>query len=200
MPQRLVVRDLAAARGGEVVISGIGFELGPGDSLVVTGPNGSGKSTLLRVLAGLLPASQGSVRVEGAGEPPHIHYVGHRNAMKTALTVRENLEFWRQFCGHPRLEVEEALARVRLAGIPDLPFGYLSAGQRRRATLARLLLAHRPIWLLDEPTAALDSASRSDLAEIMTAHLDSGGIIVAATHEPLGLARAAQLRLGTRAA
>lgn len=193
---RLVVRDLVARRGGEIILSGIDFALGPGESLVITGPNGCGKSTLLRVLAGLIPPERDCVHVEGGGELPHSHYVGHHNAMKPALTVRENLSFWRGFAEERAASIDEALQRVRLTAVADLPFGYLSAGQRRRVTLARLLISHRPIWLLDEPTAGLDQASRQHFTHLMQAHLSNGGMIVAATHEPLGLDSAAQLQLG----
>ncbi len=189
---RLTADKLSGERGGERVFSGVGFTLEAGGSLVVTGPNGAGKSTLLRVLAGLLPPSSGTAGIEGAGESfPTVaaasHYLGHENAMKTALTVSENLGFWRDFLGEPHLECREALEIVGLGDIGHLPFGYLSTGQRRRASIARLLVSYRPIWLLDEPTAGLDQASEHQFAALMKAHLDDGGIIVAATHQPLGL-------------
>jgi heme exporter protein A len=203
---RLVAEDLEGARGGEPVFSGIGFSLGKGEALVVTGPNGSGKSTLLRVVAGLLPASQGKVRLEGGGEVlPTVasacHYLGHQHAMKTALTVIENLVFWRDFLGGAEdgpagKPAAEALEKVGLGAIGHLPFGYLSAGQKRRAAIARLLVAYRPVWLLDEPTAGLDKASDERFGRLMTAHLESGGIIVAATHQPLALDGATELRMG----
>jgi heme exporter protein A len=208
---RLVAENLCGERGGEPVFSGVGFSLGRGEALVVTGPNGSGKSTLLRVVAGLLPASQGKVRLEGGGEAfPNIasasHYLGHQHAMKTALSVAENLAFWRDFFGGAEdgptasggesLSIAEALDEVGLDAIGLLPFGYLSAGQKRRASIARLLVAYRPVWLLDEPTAGLDRASDERFGRLMTAHLESGGIIVAATHQPLGLEGAVELRMG----
>jgi heme exporter protein A len=197
---RLTADNLCGERGGEPVFSGVGFALGPGGSLVVTGPNGAGKSTLLRVLAGLLPPSSGSVTIEGSGEAfPTVaaasHYLGHENAMKTALTVSENLRFWRDFMGEPHLECGEALEIVGLGDIGHLPFGYLSTGQRRRASIARLLVSYRPIWLLDEPTAGLDSASETQFTALMKAHLDDGGIVVAATHQPLGLEGAQVLEM-----
>lgn len=198
---RLIADDLSGERGGEPVFAGIGFTLEEGRALIVTGPNGSGKSTLLRVVAGLLPAAGGRVALEGGGEAwptpaAACHYLGHANAMKTALTVAENLGFWQAFAGEPRLGVGEALEAVGLAGIGHLPYGYLSTGQRRRASIARLLVSHRPLWLMDEPTAGLDKASEARLAALMNAHCGAGGLIVAATHLPLGLEGARELRMG----
>ncbi|MGC5842362.1 heme ABC exporter ATP-binding protein CcmA [Mesorhizobium abyssinicae] len=197
---RLIAENLGGERGGETVFSGIGFALEKGEVLVVTGPNGAGKSTLLRVIAGLLRAAEGRVQVEGGGEAfPTVaaasHYLGHLNAMKTVLSVAENLRFWRDFCGEPALGVDEALETVGLGGIGHLPFGYLSTGQRRRASIAKLLVSHRPIWLLDEPTAGLDKASEERFAGLMRGHLEEGGIIVAATHLPLGLEGARELQM-----
>ncbi|RWC59294.1 MAG: heme ABC exporter ATP-binding protein CcmA, partial [Mesorhizobium sp.] len=194
---RLIAENLGGERGGDRVFSGIGFALEDGQALVVTGPNGSGKSTLLRVIAGLLPVAEGSVKIDGVmkiedgGEAfPSIasacHYLGHQNAMKPALSVAENLRFWRDFNGDGQLGVEEALETVGLVGIGHLPFGYLSTGQRRRAAIAKLLVSYRPLWLLDEPTAGLDKASEGRFAGLMTRHCEGGGMIVAATHLPLG--------------
>ncbi|MDX8495672.1 heme ABC exporter ATP-binding protein CcmA [Mesorhizobium sp. VK22B] len=198
---RLIAENLGGERSGETVFSGIGFALEKGEALIVTGPNGAGKSTLLRVIAGLLPASDGKVRIEGGGEAfPTVasasHYLGHLNAMKTALSIEENLGFWRAFQGEPGLSVEEALETVGLGGLGHLPFGYLSTGQRRRASIAKLLISRRPIWLLDEPTAGLDKASEERFAGLMRWHLQDGGIVVAATHLPLGLEGAKGLRMG----
>jgi heme exporter protein A len=201
---RLIAENLGGERGGETVFSGIGFAIGTGQALVVTGPNGSGKSTLLRVIAGLLPKAEGDVRIEGGGEPfpsiaSAVHYLGHLNAMKTALSVAENLRFWRDFNGDGQLGVEEALETVGLGGIGHLPFGYLSTGQRRRAAIAKLLVSHRPLWLLDEPTAGLDKASEARFAGLMAKHCAEGGIVVAATHLPLGLDGAKGLVMGEAA-
>ncbi|MBN9222289.1 MAG: heme ABC exporter ATP-binding protein CcmA [Mesorhizobium sp.] len=198
---RLIAENLGGERGGEAVFSGVDFALGKGEALVVTGPNGSGKSTLLRVIAGLLPKAQGRLLLEGGGDAfPSIasacHYLGHQNAMKTALSVTENLRFWRDFNGEARLGVDEALETVGLGGIGHLPFGYLSTGQRRRAAIAKLLVSHRPVWLLDEPTAGLDKASEERFAGLMREHCAGGGMIVAATHLPLGLDGAKALRMG----
>lgn len=189
---RLIAENLSGERGGEAVFDGIGFVLADGEALVVTGPNGSGKSTLLRVIAGLLPHSHGRIAFEGDSEAfPTVasacHYLGHLNAMKSALTVQENLEFWRDFAGDGKLGVSDALEEVGLGGLGHLPFGYLSTGQKRRAAIAKLLISHRPVWLLDEPTSGLDKASDARFAALMQDHCAAGGIVVAATHLPLGL-------------
>ncbi|HTV68035.1 MAG TPA: heme ABC exporter ATP-binding protein CcmA [Rhizobiaceae bacterium] len=200
---RLIAEKLSGERGGEPVFAGVGFSLGPGESLTVTGPNGAGKSTLLRVIAGLLPVASGTIRLDGGGEAwPSVtsacHYLGHQNGMKTALTVAENLRFWREFNGEARLEVEDALHKVALGSIGHLPFGTLSTGQKRRAAIARLLVSHRPVWLLDEPTAGLDASAEAQFAALMKAYLAEGGIIVAATHHALGL-EGARLDMGAMA-
>ncbi|WP_192356471.1 heme ABC exporter ATP-binding protein CcmA [Mesorhizobium mediterraneum] len=197
---RLIAENLGGERGGETIFSGINFALEKGQALIVTGPNGAGKSTLLRVVAGLLPVAAGRLLLEGGGEDfPSVasacHYLGHQNAMKTALSVAENLRFWRDFLGADFLSAEEALETVGLDGIGHLPFGYLSTGQRRRAAIAKLLVSRRPLWLLDEPTAGLDKASEERFAVLLRKHLEDGGIVVAATHLPLGLARAQELRM-----
>lgn len=197
---RLEAENLAGERGGEPVFSGIGFAVEAGGGLVVTGPNGAGKSTLLRVIAGLLPAAGGTLRFEGDGEWATLdgatHYLGHQNAMKPALTVAENLRFWQAFRGGEHLSPGEALDMVGLGDIGHLPFGYLSTGQRRRVSIAKLLVSYRPVWLLDEPTSGLDKASERQFSALMRAHLEDGGLIVAATHIPLGLEGAGELRMG----
>lgn len=198
---RLVADNLAGERGGEPVFDGVSFSLGNGECLIVTGENGSGKSTLLRVVAGLLPASHGVARLEDGGEDwPDImsscHYLGDRNAMKPALTVAENLSFHQQFLGNAFLTIEEALDEVGLPSVAALPFGYLSTGQRRRIAIAALLVSFRPVWLLDEPTAGLDLGSERRFSALMQAHLEDGGIIVAATHVPLGIEGAKELVMG----
>ena len=198
---RLIAENLAGERGGEPVFSDVSFAIGEGEGLVVTGPNGAGKSTLLRIVAGLLPASGGLIRLDGGGEQwPDIasacHYLGHANAMKTALSVDENLHFWQDFAGEPHLPIDEALDMVGLPQIGHLPYGYLSTGQKRRIAIARLLVSYRPVWLLDEPTAGLDKASEGQFAALMRAHLEDGGIILAATHLPLGLEGAKALKMG----
>jgi heme exporter protein A len=198
---RLIAEDLSGERGGQMVFAGVGFALAAGEALTVTGANGSGKSTLLRIVAGLLPHAGGSIRLEGGGEAfPTVasaaHYLGHLNAMKPTLTLTENLAFWREFCGDRELDVEAALETVGLGAIGHLPYGYLSTGQRRRAAIARLLVNRRPVWLLDEPTAGLDAESERQFATLMRSHLATGGMILAATHLPLGLEGAMELRMG----
>lgn len=194
---RLIAENLSGERGGHTVFSGVDISLDEGGALVVTGPNGSGKSTLLRVVAGLLPAAGGSVRLEGGGEAfPTVasgaHYLGHLNAMKPTLSVAENLSFWRDFSGAD-LGVGDALRTVGLEAIAHLPFGYLSTGQKRRAAIARLFVSRRPIWLLDEPTSGLDARSERQFSALMEKHRSGGGIIVAATHLPLGMDGAQEL-------
>lgn len=200
----LTVTGLAARRGDDRIFSGVDFALQGGESLVLTGRNGTGKSTLIRVIAGLLPADAGAVKVEtnGAVIPraaEAMHYLGHRNAMKRELSVEENLAFWKSFMGDfaggTGLDAEAAAAELGLAELLHLPFGYLSAGQQRRMAMAKLLVAWRQIWLLDEPTAALDKQSERLFARIMKAHLARGGIIIAATHQELGLEDAKRLEM-----
>lgn len=195
----LVVEGLSVSRGGRTVIAGIGFRLSSGEALELRGPNGAGKSTLLRSLAGLLPREGGAVRLEGSPEGTGLaeqaHYFGHADGLKSALSASQNLSFAASLLGGVPGGAEDALAGLGLSHVVDLPVAYLSAGQRRRVALARLLVAPRPLWLLDEPTAALDAAAQAILAGLMAQHLSAGGLIVAATHAPLGLAGAAMLRL-----
>jgi heme exporter protein A len=192
---RLVASGLQAARGGAVIVGPLDFTLVAGEALLVTGANGAGKSTLLRTLAGLLPLAGGTVSIEGIdaadGEPVRrlsegAHFLGHRNAMKPALSVRANLSFWQSVLGAPGLSVEASLEAVGLPGVMDMPFAYLSAGQQRRASIARLLAVRRPLWILDEPTAALDAGSQALFAALLAAHVAGGGMAIAATHQPLG--------------
>jgi heme exporter protein A len=197
---RLEVDNLSVSRAGRLVIEDISFCVAPGEAVIVTGPNGAGKTTLLRALAGLLSPTSGRIACFRSNEGEisiYSHFVGHDDALKPALTARENLDFW---AAALRIEVGAspiaALARLGLPRAADIPVGWLSAGQRRRVALARLLVAERPIWILDEPTTALDAASQSVFAGIMADHLSRGGVIVAATHAPLGLGSVRELRLG----
>lgn len=195
--------ELTCVRGERVIFDALNFEVGGGEALVVTGRNGVGKSSLLRILAGLIAPASGTIALEGAGEPEdnvrpaeRAHYLGHRDALKASLTVRENLSFWQDFLGAERDEGMAALALVGLDDIAELPAGFLSAGQRRRLSVARLIAVKRPVWLLDEPSSTLDDAGQAMLATVMNAHLASGGLIVAATHSPLDLAPMRELKLG----
>lgn len=195
---RLSGRGVRCVRGGREVFSGLDFEVSPGEALAVTGPNGSGKTSLLRLIAGLLALAGGSITLEdGDGEltlPEQAHYLGHRDALKPALSVKENLAFWRNFLGGEPFDAAKSLAAVGLDHATYLPAGYLSAGQRRRLSIARLLVVRRQVWLLDEPTNALDTAGQSMFAGLMNDHLAHGGLIIAATHAPLGV-RANELRI-----
>jgi len=195
---RLSVNNLACERGGRRIFEGVSFTLQPGEALVITGRNGAGKSTLLELLAGRLSLSAGAILLEGAGErslSECLHYVGHRDALKGALTARENLDFARDFLGSPALSSREALEAVGLAHAAGLPVAYLSAGQRHRVALARLLVAHRPLWLLDEPTSALDTASQETLRGLLERHRQAGGMIAATTHAPLFLSDPKEIRI-----
>ena len=196
---RLEGTDLVCVRGGRVVFGELDFSLGGGEALLVTGPNGAGKSSLLRMIAGLVQMASGRLRlVDGHADrtiAEQAHYLGHQDALKGALTVAENLDFWSRYLGDPGNQAA-ALEAVGLDGVADLPAAYLSPGQRRRLSIARLLPVPRPIWLLDEPTAALDRAAQATLTDLMRQHLGGGGMILAATHGPIGLDGATELRLG----
>ncbi|TDR87353.1 heme ABC exporter ATP-binding protein CcmA [Enterovirga rhinocerotis] len=198
---RLTVSDLACRRAGRLVLRGVGFSLEAGDALVVTGRNGAGKSTLLALLAGVLRPDAGTIAFEAPGEatlPESVHWLAAKDGLKAQLTARENLLF-ASACLGGGLSADAALARVGLAAGADLPTAYLSSGQRRRLTLARLLASRRPVWLLDEPTNALDSQGQALLADLLREHRADGGIVVAATHLPLALPEARELALGPAA-
>ncbi|MCK1388240.1 heme ABC exporter ATP-binding protein CcmA [Bradyrhizobium sp. 21] len=192
-------RGVICVRGGREVFSGLDFEAGSGEAVAVVGRNGSGKTSLLRMIAGLLIPAGGTIALdEGDAEltlPEQCHYLGHRDALKPALSVAENLSFWADFLGGERSDAAESLATVGLAHATHLPAAFLSAGQRRRLSLARLLTVRRPVWLLDEPTNALDVAGQDMFGGLMRDHLGRGGLIVAATHAPLGI-DSRELRIG----
>ena len=197
---RLVASDLACVRGGRQVFSGVGFAVDAGEALLVTGPNGAGKSSLLRLIAGLVGVAGGGIALDGGdGEltlGEQAHYLGHQDALKSSLSVAENLAFWANVLGDGTARVGTALAVVDLGSLARLPAIYLSAGQRRRLSIARLIAIARPIWLLDEPTSGLDASGQTMLADLMRAHLAGGGLVLAATHGPIGLDGAKELRLG----
>ena len=199
---RLRVWDLTVERGGRPLIAGLSFEAGEGSALIVTGPNGAGKTSLLRALAGFLPIESGGFALDGADAERTVgeqaHYLGHADGVKSTLTAGENLAFAAAMLGgdSSRAAQVAALAALGLAHAIDFPARLLSAGQKRRTALARLLVAKRPLWLLDEPMTALDVAAQAALAAIMRGHLEGGGILVAAAHGPLGLDGAQELRLG----
>jgi len=203
---QLSAENLVLQRGQRTLIEHLSFTVTAGEVLLLTGPNGAGKTTLLRSIAGFLTPAAGKIALSGASDEHTVgeqaHFVGHANGVKSSLTVVENLEFWAAYLDpsanrQSRLDrVDAALETFRLASLADIPAGYLSAGQKRRLGLARLLLADRPLWLLDEPTSSLDDASAERLASTVNGHLASGGLAIAATHLALGLENARELRLG----
>ena len=199
---QLIAEKLIIERGGRTILHDVSFTATAGATLLLTGPNGAGKTTLLRALAGFLPLTGGVIRLSpDEGDAPRterIHAVGHSNAVKAHLTVRENVLFWAQFLGGnggAEARTDLALDAFGLRDLEDFPASYLSAGQRRRLGLARLLAAPRPIWLLDEPTVSLDATSTERLARVIDQHTSQGGLVVAATHLPLGLMTTHELRL-----
>ena len=185
----LAVHDLAVARGGMRTVEGVTFTLGPGRALILRGPNGIGKTTLLRTVAGLQPPVSGRI----TSAPDAIAYAAHADGLKTALTVTENLIFWAQVFG--RNQIAPAIEALNLRELTDRPAGTLSAGQKRRLGLARLLVTGRPVWVLDEPTVSLDAVSVALFAAAIRGHLGQGGAALMATHIDLGLPEAEMLDL-----
>lgn len=196
-------RDLVCLRGGRAVFSGLSFALPAGGALLLTGPNGSGKSSLLRLLAGLIRPAGGELLWDGTPvrkaldeHRERVAFLGHLDAVKPVLTLRENLAFWAGLGGADADRVEAALARFGLTDLAEVPARLLSAGQKRRLALARLPLSASPLWLLDEPTVGLDRASATALAEAIAAHRQNGGRVAVATHQVLELEEARTLALG----
>ncbi|SPH17582.1 Cytochrome c biogenesis ATP-binding export protein CcmA [Defluviimonas aquaemixtae] len=185
----LRLEDLSVARGGLRLLDGVGLALGPGGAVVLRGPNGIGKTTLLRTVAGLQPTISGRMHLP----PEGVAYAGHADGLKATLTVAENLGFWARIYG--QTEIAPALAAMNLETLADRPAQNLSAGQKRRLGLARLLVTGRRLWLLDEPTVSLDQASVALFATLIRDHLAQGGAALIATHIDLGLAEAKDLDL-----
>lgn len=196
-------RDLACIRGGRMVFAGLNFSIAPGGALLLRGANGSGKTSLLRMAAGLLPAAAGGFVWEDLDPPvdrathhSRILYAAHADAVKPALTVLENLAFWGGLRGHGINACRDALGRLGLAELADLPARFLSAGQRRRVNLARLFVSGAALWLLDEPATALDAETRAALTTTIDAHREAGGMAIIATHGDIGVDGAVDIDLG----
>lgn len=201
----LIVDDITAERSGEIIFEKLHFTARQRQLIIINGPNGSGKSTLLRIIAGLLTPAAGRIYFKDEiGDQAfderipvsfHCHLLSHENAMKPSMTLMENLKFWARFGGENVDQVGYALSCVELDHLADTPFGYLSTGQKRRVAIARLLTNKRAIWLLDEPTSGLDQKSTDLFGTLMQSHLDDDGMIVAATHLPLGIAASQQIAM-----
>jgi heme exporter protein A len=201
---RLSAIDLACERSGREVFAGVSFAVASGEALTISGRNGAGKSSLLRTLIGLVRLAAGRLTLDD-GDPElsiaeQAHYLGHQDALKASLSVAENLRFWADYLGGGSGTIDAPLEAVGLGGLAGLPAAYLSAGQRRRLSIARLIAVPRPIWLLDEPASTLDAVAQERLAGLMAAHLAGGGLILAASHGPIGLAHSQELRLDPSAA
>lgn len=190
MPMNIRTASLGCARNGRAILSGISFDLAAGTCLVLRGPNGVGKTTLLKTLAGLLSPHQGTLQIDA----DQIAYAGHLDAVKAQMTVAENLRFWAGVYG--TADVHAALNKLELAALADRPAHTLSAGQKRRLGLGRLLVSGRGIWLLDEPTASLDSRNTALLARVISDHCAAGGIAVLSTHLDLPIRKVLTLELG----
>jgi heme exporter protein A len=200
---RLVASGLAVRRGPRFLFRGLDVSLSGGQVMQLTGPNGSGKSTLLRLLAGFSPPDAGTVGIAGADEEApgmFLHYFGHREGLRPALTARENLAFLAGLLGGDESRIAEALTRLGIARLIDLPVRVLSEGQRRRVALARLLVIDRPIWLLDEPLASLDAEAIATVSTLLADHAKTGGMALVATHQSLAATNATLDLAGRREA
>jgi heme exporter protein A len=204
---QLIAENLVLSRGGREVVGGVSFALKGGEALLLMGPNGAGKTTLLRALAGFLAPTSGRVRFTEAGTEregsEHLHFVGHLDGLKSHLTVAENLSFWAGYLADKPASVTPerlmaTLDRFGLSELADIPASYLSAGQKRRLALARLTVVERPLWLLDEPTVSLDTNAVTQIVEAINEHVDKGGMAVVATHVPLPITGAGELRFIAR--
>jgi len=185
----LKLQNLTLRRGGRLLFSGLELDLKPGQIAALTGRNGAGKTSLLRAVAGLVQPEAGTIRF-GDVDPDEarasgLHLAGHQDGLKTSRTVAEELIFWSRWFGADRARALDSAARLDLTGLLGLEVRRLSAGQRKRLALARLLAAPRPLWLLDEPLSPLDASWRIRFGELMSEHLSGGGLILAAVHDPL---------------
>jgi heme exporter protein A len=188
-------KDLTCVRGERQVFTGLDYTLENGDALVLVGPNGSGKSSLLRLMTGLLMPNRGqltwadiAISDDPDGHNARLHYVGHLDAVKSVFNVSENVAFWAELRSPKEgYDVETALSAFSIGHLGDIPGRYLSAGQKRRVNLSRLLAAHAPLWLLDEPTTALDAQTVAQLMNVIAKHRNDGGMVVVSTHAPMDL-------------
>jgi heme exporter protein A len=195
---RLTVNSLKAQRGERVLFQDLSFDVVAGQSLLVEGANGCGKTTLLRTIAGYARPDAGNVtlddKVQDIPLQEQLHYIGHLDGAKGTMTVEENLSFWCSYLGDGSAKLTEDL--FGLEDIFDIPAHYLSAGQRRKLALSRLIAVKRLVWLLDEPSVSLDTEARDILSAMMKRHVDDGGILLATSHTDLGISFSKQLRLG----
>lgn len=200
-PLRLNAQSLSVGRGDTILARDLTLSVASGSGLLLRGPNGAGKSTLLLTLAGLLDPIEGEVSVEGHAEEagPAIHYCGHRNAVRPRMSVLDTLIFWMGINGATGIAPQKALDQVGLGRLARVDAGYLSAGQQRRLALARLLVSVRPVWLLDEPTAALDAEGQGLLVRLLADHFASGGLAVIATHDAIDVPGLTAFTLGAAA-